>query len=156
VRNSQGNPVAILMAAIATDTIMQDIHRLSSPDNKGSMISLVDQNGHVFGNSKARIHFIDQHQQLSQDFVDQVIGRRSGARALRVKGEELIVSYSPMPRLNWGVLIEIQLQRSASAFGITKESWAQWGCSSSGWQWPEEEVSRPYTEGCGTVSITTG
>jgi len=107
VRNSQGNPVAILMAAIATDTIMQDIHRLSSPDNKGSMISLVDQNGHVFGNSKARIHFIDQHQQLSQDFVDQVIGRRSGARALRVKGEELIVSYSPMPRLNWGVLIEI-------------------------------------------------
>jgi PAS domain S-box-containing protein len=107
VRNSQGNPVAILMAAIATDTIMQDIHRLSSPNNKASMISLVDQNGHVFGSPNARIHFIDQHQQLSQDFVDQVAGRRSGARVLQVKGEELIMSYSPMPRLNWGVLIEI-------------------------------------------------
>src|SRR5258707_6003251 len=107
VRNSQGNPIAILMAAIATDTIMQDIHRLSSPNNKGSMISLVDQNGHVFGNSKARIHFIDQHQQLSQEFVDQVAGQRSAARVLKVNGEELIVSYSPMPRVNWGVLMEI-------------------------------------------------
>jgi PAS domain S-box-containing protein len=107
LRNFQGNPVAILMAAVATDTIMQDIHRLSSPNNKASMISLVDQNGHVFGSPNSRIHFIDQHQQISQDFVDQVASRRSGAKALRVKGEELIMSYSPMPRLNWGVLIEI-------------------------------------------------
>jgi PAS domain S-box-containing protein len=107
LRNFQGSPVAILMATVATDTIMQDIHRLSNPNNKASMISLVDQNGHVFGSPNARIHLIDQHQQLNQDFVDQVAGRRSGARVLQVKGEELIMSYSPMPRLNWGVLIEI-------------------------------------------------
>ncbi|HXA84563.1 MAG TPA: response regulator [Candidatus Dormibacteraeota bacterium] len=107
LRNFKGNQVAILMTAIPTDTIMQDIHRLSSPNNKASMISLVDQNGHVFGSPNARIHLIDKHQQLSQEFVDQVAGRRSGARVLQVKGEELIVSYSPMPNLDWGVLIEI-------------------------------------------------
>jgi PAS domain S-box-containing protein len=104
--NVQGNPVAILMALVTTDTIMQDIHTLSNPNNKASMISLVDQNGHVFG-SNSRIHVIDQHQQLSQDFVDQVAGRRAGARVLQVKGEEFILSYSPMPNLNWGVLMDI-------------------------------------------------
>jgi PAS domain S-box-containing protein len=109
LRNSQGNPIGILMAMVSAETIMQDIHRLSSPNNKGSMISLVDQNGHVFGNPKARIHFIDQHQQLSQEFVDQVAGRRSGARVLKVNGEALIISYSSMPRLDWGVLMEISV-----------------------------------------------
>jgi PAS domain S-box-containing protein len=107
LRDSRSNPIGILMATVSAETIMQDIHRLSSPNNKGSMISLVDQNGHVFGNPKARIHFIDQHQQLSQEFVDQVADRRSGARVLKVNGEALIISYSSMPRLDWGVLMEI-------------------------------------------------
>jgi PAS domain S-box-containing protein len=107
LRNSQSNPIGILMAMVSAETIMQDIHRLSSPNNKGSMISLVDQNGHVFGNSKARIHFIDRHQQLSQEFVDQVAERRSGAKVLKVNGEAMVISYSSMPRLDWGVLMEI-------------------------------------------------
>jgi PAS domain S-box-containing protein len=107
LKDSRGYPVAILMAVVATDTIMQDIHRLSSPNNRASMISLVDQKGHVFGNASSRIHYIDQYQQLRQDFVDQVADRRAGTKVLQVKGEELIMSYSPMPRLNWGVLIEI-------------------------------------------------
>ncbi|MCU1257110.1 MAG: sensory transduction histidine kinase [Candidatus Angelobacter sp.] len=107
LRSVQGSPVAILMADVATDTIMQDIHRLTNPNNKGSMISVVDQNGHAFGNPKARIQIINRQQQLSQEFVDQVADRHPGAKVLKVQGEELIVSYSPMPSLNWGVLIEI-------------------------------------------------
>src|SRR4051812_43741216 len=71
VKDSQGHIIGILMAAQTVDTILKDIRTLTSPKSS-SVLSLVDQHGHVFGNDRASVKEITQQAKVDSGLIDQI------------------------------------------------------------------------------------
>jgi PAS domain S-box-containing protein len=105
IKDRQGHVIGILVAAQTVDTILQDIRTLTSPKSS-SVLSLVDQHGHVFGNDRASVKEITQQAKVDTGLIEQIRQGKSGTSLRTIAGIPLLVTYSPIRSLNWGVMIE--------------------------------------------------
>jgi PAS domain S-box-containing protein len=106
LKSSDGRSIGILMAPMRVETIFQEIKTLTSPQSS-TAISIVDQSGHVFGDSKAAVKMISRQQPGSPGLLAQVQAGKPSAKLHNVNGRDLLFGFYPIESLNWGVLIEI-------------------------------------------------
>ena len=105
IKNHAGQTIGLLMAPQTVDTILQDLHTLTNPQGS-SVISLVDQHGHVFGNDRARVRELSQQARVDPALLQQVSKGEAGTGLRNLADKQMLVTYCPIPRLKWGVLIE--------------------------------------------------
>ncbi|MCU1286059.1 MAG: sensory transduction histidine kinase [Acidobacteriales bacterium] len=107
LNDSHGDLVGFLMASVEVDTIFKDIRNLTLPQSS-SMISLVDQSGHVFGNAKTKLKEISPRQPVDSDLLAQVQAGTPSLKLHHLMGQDMLLTYCPIKSLAWGVIIEIQ------------------------------------------------
>lgn len=105
IKDREGRVIGLLMAAQTVDTILQDIRTLTSPKSS-SIISLIDQHGHVFGNSRASVGEISAEARVDASLLAQVQKGEAGTSTHELAGKQMLVTFCPIPKLQWGVLIE--------------------------------------------------
>jgi PAS domain S-box-containing protein len=105
LKNSQGQMIGILMASEKVDTVLKEIHALTTPQSS-SAISLIDQHGHVFGNAKSSVTIIDSNHGINPQVIDQVRSSNASSKLQRINGQDMFISFCPIASLKWGVFIE--------------------------------------------------
>lgn len=106
IKDEGGHVIGLLMAPQTVDTILQDIRTLTNPQSQ-SAISLVDQHGHVFGNSRASVRELTAQAKVDPALLDQVKKGESGTSLRNLSDKQMLVTFCPIPNLKWGVLIEM-------------------------------------------------
>ncbi len=114
IKNSRGETIAILMAPHTVESLMQDLHSLSTPQSSTSL-SLIDQNGHVFGNPNASFTVIDANHAINPALVSQVQSEQDTTQFQQLNGRSVLVAFHRMPSLQWGVLIEVPAEAISQA-----------------------------------------
>jgi len=101
---ADGKPVGILVSGQTLEEVTDPVYSLL-PAAGYKNLAFVDQDGQVFGvqSPGARAVVLDVERQTVIALKQEQTG---AGRVLQIGGQQYIAAYSPIPSLNWGVLIQ--------------------------------------------------
>ena len=98
-------PVAVKADVLLhLESVLRPLFSYSSPE-ANSQYFIVDQKQQIFGKHGAALGLVPANRQLVQRLAKQA-SPGSGER-IAIDGQNVIAAYSPVPSLEWGVLISI-------------------------------------------------
>jgi len=120
IEDAQGNPIGILMASYALDTISK---RLITKLNGTWNVVLVDQRGHL--SARANIDVMSAPVDLGGlEAVRYVLRGENGSGIFNQDNQQYFVSYEPVGLYGWGILVEQPEEiLKAGAWAVERRMW---------------------------------
>ncbi len=103
IQDEQGQPIGILMASYALDTISAWLRKVQQQGTR--TLSVVDQNGHLLAHPAIDV-FQPPVDISAYEPARRALAGEMGTGVFRSAQEDLFVAFAPIPAFHWGVLVE--------------------------------------------------
>ncbi|MBI4444150.1 MAG: cache domain-containing protein, partial [Acidobacteria bacterium] len=103
LKDEQGQPIGILMAPYALDTISSWLRRIQ--EQGAQTVSVADQNGHLLAHPTIDV-FQPPVDVSAYAPVRRALAGESGTGVFRPADEDLFVAFEPIATFGWGVVVE--------------------------------------------------
>ena len=103
IKDAQGQPIGILMAPYALDTISSWLRRIQ--ELGAQTVSVADQNGHLLAHPAIDV-FQPPVDVSAYAPVRRTLAGESGAGVFQPADEDFFVAFAPIPAFGWGVVVE--------------------------------------------------